>query len=152
MLSTLQKQLLDNYQHSFPLSPTPYRDIAVALGVTEDDVLTALKEMTETDIVSRIGSIIPPNQIGVSTLAAMSVPKERLHEIAGIISAYPEVNHNYEREHRYNLWFVIIATNNTRLQKIIADIENKTELNIMALPLLENFFIDLGFRLNLNDA
>ena len=152
MLSTLQKQLLDNYQHSFPLSPTPYRDIAVALGVTEDDVLTALKEMTETDIVSRIGSIIPPNQIGVSTLAAMSVPKERLHEIAEIISAYPEVNHNYEREHRYNLWFVIIATNNTRLQKIIADIENKTELNIMALPLLENFFIDLGFRLNLNDA
>ena len=152
MLSTLQKQLLDNYQHSFPLSPTPYRDIAVALGVTEDDVLTALKEMTETDIVSRIGSIIPPNQIGVSTLAAMSVPKERLHEIAEIISAYPEVNHNYEREHRYNLWFVIIAANNTRLQKIIADIENKTELNIMALPLLENFFIDLGFRLNLNDA
>lgn len=152
MLSTLQKQLLDNYQHSFPLSPTPYRDIAVALGVTENDVLTALKEMTETDIVSRIGSIIPPNQIGVSTLAAMSVPKERLHEIAEIISAYPEVNHNYEREHRYNLWFVIIAANNTRLQKIIADIENKTELNIMALPLLENFFIDLGFRLNLNDA
>ena len=152
MLSTLQKQLLDNYQHSFPLSPTPYRDIAVALGVTEDDVLTALKEMTETDIVSRIGSIIPPNQIGVSTLAAMSVPKDRLHEIAEIISAYPEVNHNYEREHRYNLWFVIIAANNTRLQKIIADIENKTELNIMALPLLENFFIDLGFRLNLNDA
>ena len=152
MLSTLQKQLLDNYQHNFPLSPTPYRDIAVALGVTENDVLTALKEMTETDIVSRIGSIIPPNQIGVSTLAAMSVPKERLHEIAEIISAYPEVNHNYEREHRYNLWFVIIATNNTRLQKIIADIENKTELNIMALPLLENFFIDLGFRLNLNDA
>ena len=152
MLSTLQKQLLDNYQHNFPLSPTPYRDIAVALGVTEDDVLTALKEMTETDVVSRIGSIIPPNQIGVSTLAAMSVPKERLHEIAEIISAYPEVNHNYEREHRYNLWFVIIAANNTRLQKIIADIENKTELNIMALPLLENFFIDLGFRLNLNDA
>ena len=152
MLSTLQKQLLDNYQHNFPLSPTPYRDIAVALGVTEDDVLTALKEMTETNIVSRIGSIIPPNQIGVSTLAAMSVPKERLHEIAEIISAYPEVNHNYEREHRYNLWFVIIAANNTRLQKIIADIENKTELNIMALPLLENFFIDLGFRLNLNDA
>ena len=152
MLSTLQKRLLDNYQHNFPLSPTPYRDIAVALGVTEDDVLTALKEMTETDIVSRIGSIIPPNQIGVSTLAAMSVPKERLHEIAEIISAYPEVNHNYEREHRYNLWFVIIAANNTRLQKIIADIENKTELNIMALPLLENFFIDLGFRLNLNDA
>lgn len=152
MLSTLQKQLLDNYQHSFPLSPTPYRDIAVALGVTENDVLTALKEMTETDIVSRIGSIIPPNQIGVSTLAAMSVPKDRLHEIAEIISAYPEVNHNYEREHRYNLWFVIIAANNTRLQKIIADIENKTELNIMALPLLENFFIDLGFRLNLNDA
>ena len=152
MLSTLQKQLLDNYQHNFPLSPTPYRDIAVALGVTEDDVLTALKELTETDIVSRIGSIIPPNQIGVSTLAAMSVPKERLHDIAEIISAYPEVNHNYEREHRYNLWFVIIAANNTRLQKIIADIESKTELNIMPLPLLENFFIDLGFRLNLNDA
>jgi siroheme decarboxylase len=152
MLNTLQKKILDNYQDNFPLSPTPYQEIAVALGVTENEVLMALKELTATDIVSRIGSIIPPNQISTSTLAAMSVPQQRLVEVAEIINAYPEVNHNYEREHHFNLWFVIIAASDSRLQKIIADIENISGINIMQLPMLDNYFIDLGFKLNFHEA
>jgi siroheme decarboxylase len=152
MLNTLQKKILDNYQDNFPLSPTPYQDVAIALGVTENEVLKALKELTATDIVSRIGSIIPPNQISISTLAAMSVPQQRLVEVAEIINDYPEVNHNYEREHHFNLWFVIIAASDSRLQQIIADIESISGINIMQLPMLDNYFIDLGFKLNFHEA
>ena len=150
-LNPLQKQLLNNYQHDFPLSPTPYRDIAQSLGVSEEDVLSALTELTENQYISRIGPIISPNQIGISTLVAMAVPEEQLHAVAEIVNYYPEVNHNYEREHRFNLWFVVIASNSNHLQTVISGIEKQTGLNTMQLPLLTDYFINLGFELNLDD-
>jgi siroheme decarboxylase len=103
MLTPLHKHLLNDFQRDFPLSPRPYLDIANALGVSEEDVLSALTELNANHFISRIGPIIPPNHIGVSTLVAMAVPEKQLHAVADIISAHPEVNHNYEREHRFNL-------------------------------------------------
>ena len=150
-LNPLQKQLLNNYQHDFPLSPTPYRDIAQSLGVSEEDVLSALTELTENQYISRIGPIISPNQIGISTLVAMAVPEQQLHYVADIVNRYPEVNHNYEREHRFNLWFVVIASDNKDLQSVISGIEKQTGFNTMQLPLLADYFINLGFELDLDD-
>ncbi|TRX02678.1 Lrp/AsnC family transcriptional regulator [Candidatus Methylobacter oryzae] len=152
MLTNLHKQLLNDYQHDFPLSPRPYRDIADALGVTEDDVLTAFAELSDNHLISRIGPVIPPNHIGVSALVAMAVPEAELQTVADKVSAHPEVNHNYEREHRINLWFVVIASDNEHLQTVIEDIEQETSYPAMQLPMLNDFFIDLGFKLDLTDA
>jgi len=106
MLTSLHKQLLNNYQQEFPLSATPYLDIAESLGVTEEAVLAAFDELNQQQFISRIGLVIAPNNIGASTLVAMAVPEEQLQSVAEIVSLYPEVNHNYERENIFNLWFV----------------------------------------------
>jgi len=152
MLTTLHKQLLNDYQHDFPLSAQPYQDIADALGVTEADVLSAFTELNDNDFISRIGPVIPPNHIGVSALVAMSVPEQHLQQIADKISAYLEVNHNYEREHQLNLWFVVIASDAEHLRAVIDAIEQETSYPAMQLPMLDDFFIDLGFRLDLANA
>jgi DNA-binding Lrp family transcriptional regulator len=151
MLTPLHKQLLNDYQHGFPLSARPYQDIADALCVTETEVLSAFAELNNNNFISRIGPVIPPNQIGVSALIAMSVPKLQLQVVADIISAYPEVNHNYEREHRFNLWFVVIASDARHLQAVVESIEQETTYKAMQLPMLDDFFIDLGFKLDLNN-
>ena len=152
MLTDLHKHLLNDFQRDFPLSSRPYLDIANALGVSEDDVLSALTELNDNHFISRIGPIIPPNQLGVSTLVAMAIPEQQLQTVADIISAYPEVNHNYEREHRFNLWFVVIATDSRHLQAVLDAIEQDTGYKTMSMPLLDNFFIDLGFKLDLHHA
>jgi DNA-binding Lrp family transcriptional regulator len=152
MLTSLHKRLLNDFQRDFPLSPRPYQDIANALGVSEDDVLSALTELSDNNFISRIGPIIPPNHIGVSTLVAMAVPEQQLQSVADKISAYPEVNHNYEREHTFNLWFVAIASNAAHLQAVIDAIEQETGYKTMSLPLVDDFFIDLGFKLDLHNA
>ncbi len=151
MLSSLQKQLLNDYQQDFPLSPTPYRDIADQLGVSEDDVLQAFQELSEQELISRIGPVIAPNKVGSSALVAMAVPEAELPRVAEKISHYPEVNHNYERENRFNLWFVLIAGNEQHLQAVIADMERQTGFKTMLLPMLADYYINLGFELNLND-
>jgi DNA-binding Lrp family transcriptional regulator len=148
-LSNLQKKLLNDFQRNFPLTPQPYADIANQLGVSENDVLEALNELDEKQCISRIGAIIPPNQIGVSTLAAMSVPENEIERVAEQINQYTEVNHNYEREHEVNLWFVLIAQNAAHLDNVIISIENKTGYSVLRFPLIKEFFIDLSFRLDL---
>jgi DNA-binding Lrp family transcriptional regulator len=152
MLTPLHKQLLNDYQQNFPLSARPYQDIADALGVTESEVLAAFAELNDNDFISRIGPVIPPNHIGISALVAMSVPKQQLQAVADKISAYSEVNHNYEREHRFNLWFVVIASNAEHLRAVIDSIEQETSFPVMQLPMLDDFFIDLGFKLDLTGA
>ena len=152
MLTALHKRLLNDFQRDFPLSPRPYQDIADALGVSEAAVLSALTELNDNNYISRIGPVIPPNQLGVSTLVAMAVPKQQLQAVADKISAYAEVNHNYEREHRFNLWFVAMAADAAHLQAVLDSIERDTGYKPLSLPLVDDFFIDLGFKLDLQHA
>ena len=152
MLKPLHKHLLNDFQRDFPLCSRPYQDIAHRLGVSEEDVLLALTELNNNNFISRIGLIIPPNQLGVSTLVAMAIPEHDLESVAVKISAYSEVNHNYEREHTFNLWFVAVANNTEHLQAVLEHIEQDTGYKTMSVPLLDDFFIDLGFQLDLQNA
>ncbi len=151
-LSLLHKQLLNDYQQAFPLTPRPYQAIAEALGVEENDVMSALRELTDQGLINRIGPVIRPNQIGKSMLVAMAVPEPRIMQVAEIISAFPEVNHNYQRENRFNLWFVLIADNEEHLLNTLEAIEEQCGYQTMRLPLLADYYINLGFELELDDG
>ncbi len=85
-------------------------------------------------------------------LVAMAVPEQQLQAVADKISTDPEVKHNYDREHTFNLWFVAIASNAEHLQAVLDAIEQETGYKTMSLPLLNDFFIDLGFKLDLKNA
>jgi len=144
---TLDHQLLNNYQRDFPLAPRPYARIADDLGIDETEVLERLAHLRLTGVISRIGAVIRPSTIGASTLAAMRVPEHRMEEVAAVVSACPEVNHNYEREHDINLWFVVTAADEQQLTGVLGQIEAETDIPVISLPLATSFHIDLGFDL-----
>lgn len=146
----LEQRLLNDFQQDLPLSPTPYADIAARLGVEEQTVLETLAGLQARGAISRIGPVFRPNRIGASTLAAMAVPDHKLEDVAAIISALPQVNHNYEREHGFNLWFVVTAEDREQLEEVLSDIENRVGYPVMDLPMLEDYFIDLGFDISFN--
>ena len=99
--------------------------------------------------VSRVGPVFRPNTVGASTLATMAVPADKLADIAAIINEFPQVNHNYEREHRYNLWFVVTASNTDTLDETLRQIQIETGYKALILPLVKDYHIDLGFPMNL---
>ena len=146
-LGPLERRLLDEFQGGFPLEERPFRRIAEALGSTEETVIEALRDLQEAGVVSRVGPVFRPNRVGASTLAAMKVPPERLAEVAERVSARPEVNHNYEREHEFNLWFVVTAADREAVAVVLREIEAATGLEVMDLPMVEDYFINLGFPL-----
>lgn len=144
----MEHNLLNDFQHSFPLTAAPFEEIAKQLDAANDEVLASLQRLTLSGSVSRIGAVIRPHRIGVSTLAAMAVPAARLTEVAQIVNGYVEVNHNYEREHHFSLWFVATAPHAAHLEQTLADIEARTGIAVMRLPMLEDYHIDLGFDLS----
>ncbi len=139
--------LLNGFQRDFPLTPEPFRDIAGQLGRSEAEVLAALRRWQEDGKISRVGAVFATRKLGVSTLAALAVPPTRLEAVARRVNDYPEVNHNYQREHDFNLWFVLTAASSARLQEILSDIEEQTGLPLLDLPLLDAFHVDLAFDL-----
>ena len=98
-------------------------------------------------MLSRVGPVFRTHAIGASTLAAMAVPEDRLEAVAAIVNSFAAVNHNYEREHRFNLWFVATAASDAELTEVLEGIEQLTNIKVMPLPMLEDYHIDLGFTL-----
>jgi len=148
-------ELLNRFQRNFPLTTYPFRVIAERLGWSEAEVLAALHRLQEEGKISRVGAVFAARKLGVSTLAALgvstlaalAVPPARLEAVARLVNDYSEVNHNYQREHDFNLWFVLTAATVTHLRVVLAEIEHHTGLLVLDLPLLEAFHVDLGFDL-----
>lgn len=149
-LSDLDLKLLNGFQRDFPLQSRPFAVLAQQLGTDESTVIERLRHLRETGTISRVGAVIRPNVIGVSALATIAVPPERLEDVAHFINAFPEVNHNYEREHYFNLWFVATAVSAERLLAVFDEIEEVCECecgSVLVLPMIEEYHIDLGFDL-----
>jgi siroheme decarboxylase len=149
-MKNIEQRLLNDYQHHFPLIPAPYTHIAHELKTSTQTVLNLLGELNFRGKVSRVGPVFKPNMLGVSTLAAMCVPEDQLAAVATLINDFPEVNHNYEREHHLNLWFVIVAPDQSKLDAVIDAIQSSSGYEVMNLPLLKEYHIDLGFRMDTN--
>jgi DNA-binding Lrp family transcriptional regulator len=146
-LDHLDRRLLNDFQAGIPLTSRPFAQMADQLGLSEREVIARLQRLTETGAISRVGPVFRPKQVGASTLAAMAVPPPRLAEVASLVSAYPEVNHNYEREHHFNLWFVLTAPDQASLERARNEIGRRTDLPVLDLPMLAEYHIDLGFPL-----
>lgn len=143
----LEECLLNNYQRNFPLDKRPFDKIASDLSCDPVQLLSTLKKLQEEGAVSRIGPVFRPNTINKSLLAAMKVPEGKLLEIAEIINGYEEVNHNYEREHHFNLWFVVHGPDENHINNVLDEIEERTGIMLIRLPILDAYHIDLGFDL-----
>ncbi len=144
-LDDMEMQLIDGWQRGFPFVARPYARIATQLGASETDVIAMLAELSRRGILSRVGAAIRPNTVGASTLAALAVPPARLEEVAAIVNREAGVNHNYEREHVYNLWFVVTGRNREAVRQSLNRIEALTGLPVLNLPLERAYRIDLGF-------
>jgi DNA-binding Lrp family transcriptional regulator len=152
MVDAVDLAFVNAWQRGFPLCARPFQVIGLSSHLPEGDAIGTFKRLKSAGVIDRVGPVFRPNTVGVSTLAAIAVPPERLAQVAAQVSAQPGVNHNYERENAYNLWFVVTAPNASALQWRISCIEYATGLPVAQMPLQEEFHIDLGFDLDTRAA
>jgi DNA-binding Lrp family transcriptional regulator len=147
-MSTLEFRLLNEFQRDLPLCPAPYAAMGRKLGLDEATVIDTLARLAHAGKVSRVGAVFRPHTVSASTLAAMRVPQQRVEDVARIVSACPGVSHNYARIHRWNLWFVAAAADESQLAQLLDDLEARCGCPMLRLPLVESYHIDLGFDLS----
>jgi len=143
-MDALDRRIINTLQGGFPVCEYPYRELAERLGCTESDLITRIGCMLDDGLLTRFGPMFHAEHMGGAlSLCAMSVPDDRFEAVAATLNAFPEVAHNYQREHAMNMWFVLATETPAALQTAIERIEAQTGLRVFNLPKLEEFYVGL---------
>lgn len=146
-LDDLDRRIINALQGGFPLCDEPYREVADRLGTTEAELLARLQRLLDARVLTRFGPMFQIERLGGRfVLAALAVPEERFDEVTALVNALPEVAHNYRREHRLNMWFVLATETPAGIAQAIARIEAATGLPVFAFPKLQEFFVDMRLK------
>ncbi len=156
MSEAFTAELLSLIQKKFPLSKYPYEEIAKMLGVNEMDVLKVLHEQKKAGIIRQISPIFDTKRLGYSSsLVAFVVDKADIEAAVEVINSHPGVSHNYERDHRFNIWFTLAVAPDSKLglEKTVALLAEKVGAKeSIILPTLKMFKIAVKLDTTGKDA
>ena len=143
-LDPVDRRIVNVLQGGFPLTDEPFRAIAGTLGIDEAELIARLGRMLDEKVLTRFGPMFQVERIGGAfLLAALAVPEGDFERVAEQVNALPEVAHNYRREHRLNMWFVLATETPAQIDAAIARIERATRLRVFAFPKEREYFVEM---------
>lgn len=144
-MDATDRRIVDTLQGGFPVCERPFAAAAAPLGLAEQALIDRIDGLLADGTLTRFGPLFDAEKLGGAfTLAAMQVPAERFDEVAAIVNAFPEVAHNYAREHALNMWFVVATATPAGIDEVLARIEQATGLPVLALPKEREYFVALN--------
>jgi siroheme decarboxylase len=143
-MDEIDRLIINTLQGGFPICDAPYQQVAIQLGLTEQALIERLQALLDNGTLTRFGPLYHAELMGGAlTLAAVKAPPERFAEVTDIINAFPEVAHNYARNHALNMWFVIATETPEQIQHTITAIEQQTGLIVYNMPKINEYFVGL---------
>jgi DNA-binding Lrp family transcriptional regulator len=143
-MDEIDTRLVTRLQRGFPVTERPYLDVAAEFGLTEDELITRLEKLLDEGILTRFGPLYQVEQLGGAySLAAIQVPETDYDRIVELVNAYPEVAHNYRREHAFNMWFVVAAASPAEVKHVLFSIERDSAYPVFEFPKLREYFVNL---------
>ena len=141
-LSSEDLKLLMELQYNFPISETPYTDLAYKLDLNPDYVISKLLEFKRSGIIKRVGANLNYKSIGfikTACLVAFACRDDEVQRIARIINeSFPDINlkHNYLRDHeRYKVWFTVKGESLEKIFKEVEEVANACKVkDYLVLP------------------
>jgi DNA-binding Lrp family transcriptional regulator len=146
-MDDLDRALINAYQGGFPLAKRPFAVVAEKLGISEAEAVARVKRLLASKQLTRFGPLYHAERMGGAlTLAALAVPPADFERVAAIVNAMPEIAHNYERAHRYNMWFVVAVETPEERRAVIERIERATDLPVLDLPKEREYFVGMQWQ------
>ncbi len=147
MMDDIDRSIINNLQGGFPICDHPYAVVAERLGIGESDLLERLQQMLEKKQLSRFGPMYHAERLGGGlSLCAMRVPEADFERVAEQVNAFPEVAHNYARDHEFSMWFVLGTETPERVEEACREIEQVTGYRVYNMPKKQEFFVGLKFE------
>ena len=106
-----------------------------------------LEQMLEKNQLTRFGPMYHAERLGGGlSLCAMSIPEQDFERVTEQVNAFPEVAHNYARDHKLNMWFVLATETPERIASVLDEIEQVTGYPVYNMPKQHEFFVGLKFE------
>ena len=145
-LDEIDRTIINRLQGEFPISERPFAECAKRLNMDESDLLNRITHLIQENVATRFGPMYQIEKLGGAfTLAAMKVPADQFERVAAQVNAFQEVAHNYERNHIFNMWFVLATETPEGIAETIARIESTTGLKVFNMPKEREYFIGARF-------
>lgn len=140
----IDRQLINALQCDFPLSETPFAEVGAVLGLDEAEVIARLQSLLDDHVLTRFGPMFQIERMGGAfCLAAIAVPENDWIHVVDVVNAFPEVAHNYRREHALNMWFVLATESRDEIGRTARGIEAQTGLAVHLFPKEREYFIEM---------
>ena len=140
----VERRLINAIQGEFPLSARPFAEVGAALGLSEDEVIARLQSLLDDRVLTRFGPMYQIERMGGAfCLAAIAVPEAQWASAVEAVNAFPEVAHNYRREHTLNMWFVLATETPEGIADCARRIEAATGLVVHLFPKEREYFVEM---------
>ena len=147
-MDAIDRAIINNLQKGFPICERPYNRAASELGISEKELIERLQAMLEDKRLSRFGPLYHAERMGGGlSLCAMAIPEQDFDRVTDQVNHFPEVAHNYAREHELNMWFVLATETPERIEEVLQEIEALTGYAVYNMPKQEEFYVGLHFQL-----
>lgn len=145
-MKDIDRTIINHMQSGFPVCSRPFAEMAKQLSITENELINHIKTLLDNGTLSRFGPLYDIEKIGgIYSLVTMQVPSFDVERVIKIINSYQEVAHHYERDHQFNLWFVIAIDLNEDLPELLKQIEKSSGYQVYNMPKLDEFYVGLKF-------
>jgi siroheme decarboxylase len=143
-MDACDRAIINELRGDFPLSERPFAEAGAALGLSEEELIERLGRLLDEGVLSRFGPMYHAEHLGGAlSLAAMKLPASDFERVAEVVNSYPEVAHNYARDHALNMWFVLATETPERITEVIDEIERRTGYRVYNMPKLNEFYVGL---------
>ncbi len=134
-LSKDDRKILKEIQKCFPLSISPYSEIAKNLSISEKELLEKLNFYLELGYIRRVGAILNHIKAGIkaNAMVVWEVDEKEVDKIGNIMASFKEVTHCYLRESNnkwpFNLYTMIHAKTKEECEEVVDKIAKATGLS-----------------------
>jgi DNA-binding Lrp family transcriptional regulator len=113
MLTDREKEVIASIQGDIPIVSRPYAALAKAIGISEDDFIQTLQDLTDRGVIRRFGATLRHQKSGfqANAMTAWQVEEDRIETVGKIMASFRAVSHCYRRDPAdgwpYNLYTMI---------------------------------------------
>ncbi|RKZ79543.1 MAG: Lrp/AsnC family transcriptional regulator [Gammaproteobacteria bacterium] len=147
-MDDLDRKIINKLQRNFPVCDHPFAVVADELSTTETELISRLQRLSDEKYLTRFGPLFNADNFGGAiSLCAMAVSEDNFDVVTEQVNAFPQVAHNYQRDHELNMWFVLATETESELNETITKIEDDTGLSVRNMPKLHEFYVGLYFEI-----
>lgn len=138
----------------FPLTERPYGEMAETMGISEEGLIDALKDLKASGIIRRVAAVLSHRNTGYThnAMVVWKVDGNDIEKTGALMGSFSEVSHCYERDTGgywdYNLYTMIHGKTFEGCMKSIEDIARKTGIGEYRIFFSKREFKKTSFSMN----